>query len=132
MNKKGVETRTILWLFYIVLVLIATYILFNFINDAVSGKGFSQRYFLNDLGLTIDTLPSANGNLEIKYKNLQDYNIRISNGELKTTEEISIYRYAQDKNTEFLGVFQLDANKILVINKDGNLVVINAKENEAK
>ena len=59
MDKKGVDSRSILWTFYIILVIIITVFLYNQIETISSGKGFSDRYFVNDIGLTFDTISSA-------------------------------------------------------------------------
>ena len=79
MDKKGVDTRTVLWTFYILLVLIISYVLYTFIEDSASGKALKEKYFINDLGLNFDFLPSLNHDLEIKYnievaKDGQPYN----------------------------------------------------------
>ena len=133
MNKKGADTRTILWIFYILLVLIISYFLYNFINDASSGKLFTKEYFINDLGLTFDTLSSANYDLEIKYNYQDNYDIQFSKGNLKLTGENTIYHYAQDTNfNTFYGEYAIKNGSMLLINKKNNVISVNLKENEVK
>jgi len=130
MNKKGeggFDTKIVLWVFYIILVIIITYFLYTFIDDAASGEEFHKKYFINDLGLSMDALHSANHDLEIKYKNLKDYNLKIFNGEIKLADELSRYRYAVDKNQEIAGEFTLKENQTLIINKKGNIISFNIK-----
>ena len=133
MNKKGADTRTILWTFYILLVLIITYFLYNFVTDVASGKGFTKKYFINDLGLTFDALASANYDLEIKYKHLQDYNIRFSKGDIKIINENLNYNYVHDNNfNTFYDDINIKENSELLITKKDNTISVNVKENEAK
>ncbi len=129
MDKKGADSRTILWTFYILLVLIMTYFLYSFITDVGSGKGFTKKYFINDLGLTYDALPSANGNLEIKYKNLNSYNIVFDKKKIKLQNENLEYNYVQDSNFNmFYGDLYLKENSKLIITKNGNEITVNVNE----
>ena len=133
MNKKGADTRTILWTFYILLVLIITYFLYNFVTDVASGKGFTKKYFINDLGLTFDTLASANHDLEIKYKNLENYYIRFSRGDIKIINENFNYNYVHDNNFNTIyNDINIKEDSELLISKKDNTISVNTKENEAK
>lgn len=128
MNKKGIDTRTILWVFYILLVLIMTYFLYNFIDDTASGKGFSKKYFVNDLGLTFDALPSANHDLEITYNNLEDYDINIGKENIKIQDESQAYNYVRDNNLNiYNGGITIKNNNQLMISKNGNVISIYVK-----
>ena len=130
MDKKGVETRTLLWMFYILLVLIITYFLYSFVNDFETGKGFSKRYFVNDLGLMVDAVSSSNHDLEIKYYNLGEYNLRFSKGRIELVNENIRYNYASDNNLEmFNGEILTKDNSSLTILKNGNIVYITSDEN---
>ena len=129
MDKKGFDTRTVLWVFYIVLVLIMTYFLYNYIDDTASGKGFNKKYFVNDLGLTFDAMQSANGDLEITYSNLEDYDIAFSKNSVKIQDESQVYYYVNDNNFQsFSGNLNLKSKDKLVISKNNNIISINAKK----
>ncbi len=129
MDKKGFDTRTVLWVFYIVLVLIMTYFLYNYIDDLASGEGFNKKYFVNDLGLTFDAISSANGDLEITYSNLEDYDIAFAENFVKIQDEAQVYYFVNDKNFQsFSGNLNLKPQDKLVINKNNNVVSVNAKK----
>ena len=133
MNKKGVDTRTVLWTFYILLVLMISYVLYTFIDDSASGKALKEKYFINDLGLSFDFLPSLNHDLEIKYNIEDDYNIQFSKGKIMFTEKNLNYNYVQDANfnTPYKEIEAKKGSK-LIINKKDNTISINIKENEIK
>lgn len=129
MDKKGDITKPILWTFYIILVLIMTYFLYNYIDDLASGEGFSKKYFVNDLGLTMDAISSANGDLEITYSNLENYDISFAKNSVKIQDEAQIYYFVSDENIQsFSGNLNFDAQSRLAINKDDNVISINMKK----
>jgi len=133
MDKKGVDSRSILWTFYIILVIIITVFLYNQIETISSGKGFSDRYFVNDIGLTFDTISSANYDLELKHNVSQTVSLKMSEGKITLNGGGLEYNYVMDNNLNIpYGNLNLDENKILVINKKNNVVDINIKENEAR
>ena len=129
MNKKG-DSRTTLWIFYIVLVIIITVFLVNVIDNAVSGKGFTKQKFINDLGLTLDTIQSSNYDLEVRYKVPFETNLAFSKNSIKIVGENSYYNFAQDTNFNiFSGGINVKENSILIITKKDNTISINIKEN---
>jgi len=133
MDKKGVDTRTVLWTFYILLVLIISYVLYTFIEDSASGKALKEKYFINDLGLNFDFLPSLNHDLEIKYNIEDDYKIQFSDGKITLIGKNLDYNYVQDENFDvpYREIEAKNGSK-LIINKKDNTILINTKENEIK
>lgn len=133
MNKRGITNKQILWASYIILVIVMTYFLYTFINDVATGKGFSKKYSITDLGLTFDALSSANHDLDINYRNLDGYIITLSQGNIKINDEVSQYNYAFDNNImTFSGNLEIKENQILLINKQGDIISVSVKENEVK
>ena len=133
MNKKGIDTRTILWAFYIILVLIITYFMYTFIDDVASGRGFTKKYFVNDLGLTFDTLSSANYQLEMKYYNLDNYDLSISKGKINLVGGSQEYYYVPDNNLDVnYRELSIKNGSKLEISKSDNLINFEVKNNEIK
>ncbi len=128
MNKKGGMPRTILWPIYILLAFLIGYVLYSFINNATSNEGFERKYFLNDLGLTLDTLSSANHDLTITYNIQNNYDISIATDNLKLGNEALIYHYVQDNNINFNNEFSLEKNSKLLIKKSGNTISIDIQK----
>lgn len=133
MDKKGADTRTVLWTFYILLVLIISYAIYTFIGDSASGRALKEKYFIKDLGLNFDFLPSINSDLEIKYDIEDDYKIRFSNGKIMLIGKNLDYNYVQDTNFDVLyREIEAKNSSKLIISKKDNAILINIKENEIK
>ncbi len=131
MNKKGVNTRLVLWVFYILISLIIAYFIYNYIDDVSSGRVITKRYLVNDIGLSFDLISSANHNLNIRYTFQDDYSLLLDEGRIKIDSEKG-YNYALDKNfITYFGEFSVKNNDTLIINKKENLIKINL-ENEQK
>lgn len=67
MNKKGMEERLYLWVFYLVLIVILTAIFLNYVNQEAKGKAFNKRYLARDVALLVNTLYASPGDISVKY-----------------------------------------------------------------
>ena len=98
-------------------------------NDVASGRGFTKKYFVNDLGLTFDTLSSANYQLEMKYYNLDNYDLSISKGKINLVGENQEYSYVPDNNLDVnYHELNIKNGSKLEISKNDNLINFEVKK----
>lgn len=105
MNKKGMETRLIVYGFYIILVILIGYLLFNYMDQEITGESHTQIVLAKKLGLTLDTASSSNGELNLNYNLSGTFSVKSVNGFLTIKKENSgipgSYYVANDLNFNF-------------------------------
>ena len=128
MNKKGGIPRVVLWPAYVLFASLIGYVIYSVIDNATTNEGFARKYFLNDLGLTMDAISSANHDLSITYTMQNDYDITLTNGNIKIENEVLTYKYVQDNNLDLINEISLKKDSRLLITKSGNVISMNVQK----
>ena len=124
MHKKGdsLLEKQLIFAFYLILAVVVYFI----IGNVVSEKSYFEDYFVRDLGLTIDTLHSSPGNINVYYPNLNDLNLVIKENLVEINSLIKAipktYLFTRDKNFKQLNSnLNLVTNSTLKISKDKDI-----------
>jgi len=68
MDKKGIDERQILWIFYFVMLVIIILSGIAFVNRTVNKIGLDEEYYARDLAFTLSMVESGNGDVIFNYK----------------------------------------------------------------
>lgn len=120
-------------LFIFAFYLIIAVVIYLSITKIVSEESFFEDYLVRDVGLTIDALHNSPGNVNVEYRNLKNFNfnfvIKENFIEIKSLVKLvpKIYAFTKDKNYKQLE-YDLKLNNKLIINKNKNLIILEAKD----
>ncbi len=93
MNKRGVEERQVIYVFYIILCILVAAFLYGRVNAESKGDLVHQIYYTRDIGLALNLF--GNGNLTVYYPLARDFNFAIGDGKVAVRkEDTALYHYS--------------------------------------
>lgn len=96
MNKRGVDTRQILYVAYILMCLAVFLFLYGEVKGEAKGETFHQIYSAVDIASAINLF--GNGNLTVEYPLKYDFNFAVAEGKVAVRKETTvIYPYSEGK-----------------------------------
>ncbi len=133
MDKKGVDERLILWVFYSVVAVVILLATMAFVNNAVGKTGLNEEYYSRDLAYTLDLIFASLDDVEYVYsieENKFDFFIGLVDGESRVVVGTSLseqgrgdgskhYRY--NSKQEF-GRFEKPV-ELVISKKDGRVAI---------
>lgn len=136
MDKKGIDERQVLWLFYLTVNVVILLAMMAFVNSSVKKVGLDESYYARDLAYTLDLVYAASHDVEFIYyidDNIFDFFIgkvddkqRVVVGKKLSDNgygnEARTYRY---NSQEDFGLFE-KPERLLIAKKNGK-VSINGK-----
>jgi len=122
--------KQLIWTFYLILAVIIYFMLQN----SISEKSFFEEYLVKEIGLTIDTLYSSPGDIQLEFYYLRDVNLIVKKNNLEvkylTKSFPKIYPLTTDKNYDELNEELRFNNATLKITRNNNKLIFESYENE--
>jgi len=124
MNKRGMDTHLILWTFYLVLCILIFVWLTVYTNSEINGISSDQEASAKQIGLTLDAIYAANGDLDLTYFLNEPFIIKSEEGFLtvKKNEFSNLDFYIASQSKEHMN-FEVTSDKLNINYKNGGLSV---------
>lgn len=123
------NNKQVLYVVYLVLIVFIIISLINWVNTKSKNLDYSQEYYARDLALLIDSSYSSVGDLEIKYKMNDDFNLNFENNKVSIkkleglNEGNSFYFTKNEIQANSIPERLDQINQIVIRNKEDGLVI---------
>ena len=126
MDKKGdsLLEKQLIWAFYLILVVVVYFM----ISGISTEKSYYEDYLVRNLGLSLDALHNAPGELSVYHKNLNDVTVNIKENVVEvrsSTKTPKVYLFTRDKNFQQIDSSFNFNNSTLKISKDKDIYLEN-------